>query len=129
MLGPYVRCRCNDGFYGTYCETEANPCENNTCENGATCVSAGLQYSCECADGFTGFRCNRAVVDGGFTEWSEWSACAPCDLSTEAPPPVRQRTRSCTAPTPRNGGQHCQGDTVEDESCVWIPCLGSYIIT
>ena len=121
-LGSHIYCICHNGFHGVYCESGADPCENNTCENGATCASIGDQYLCLCADGFTGFRCNLPIVNGGFSEWSAWSACGACNLSAEAPPPVRQRTRTCTAPAPQNGGEDCQGDTVEDESCIWIPC-------
>ena len=39
---------------------------------------------------------------GGYTYWSEWSACSKtCDGG------VKNRKRSCTNPSPSNGGQTC----------------------
>jgi hemicentin len=51
-------------------------------------------------------------VDGGFTPWSDWSACTKaCGSGT------RERYRSCTNPRPSGKGKHCQGSAVDREPC------------
>lgn len=53
-------------------------------------------------------------VDGGWDEWSEWTACsAQCD---------RQRWRECTAPAPRNHGRACEGKGHDVENCTGGLC-------
>jgi hypothetical protein len=34
------------------------PCASSPCFNGATCRNEGSSYTCECADGYIGDRCN-----------------------------------------------------------------------
>ena len=58
---------------------------------------------------------------GGYTDWSEWSACSKtCDGG------IKKRTRSCTNPSPTNGGKNCvdQGLGAAEESvaCNADPC-------
>jgi hypothetical protein len=39
-----------------------DPCINNTCQNGATCVRDGLtSYKCNCAPGFGDIMCNLTL--------------------------------------------------------------------
>ncbi|XP_067654483.1 coadhesin-like [Haliotis asinina] len=45
------------------------------------------------------------AVDGGVTEWSQWSGPA-CDCAGGSPR-VLNRSRTCTNPTPANGGRFC----------------------
>uniref|UniRef100_A0A8R1IJ58 Ig-like domain-containing protein n=1 Tax=Caenorhabditis japonica TaxID=281687 RepID=A0A8R1IJ58_CAEJA len=48
-------------------------------------------------------------LDGGWSSWSEWSACSSsCH---------RYRTRACTVPPPMNGGQPCFGDDLMTQEC------------
>ena len=37
-----------------------NPCQNNPCQNGATCTSNGdgYQYTCTCTQGYFGTTCS-----------------------------------------------------------------------
>ncbi|KAL1417827.1 hypothetical protein MTO96_006084 [Rhipicephalus appendiculatus] len=48
-------------------------------------------------------------VDGKWSEWSEWSGCN-CDG-------LRNRTRRCDSPPPRNGGDDCVGEALETQTC------------
>ena len=58
---------------------------------------------------------------GGYSDWSEWSVCSKtCDGG------VKNRTRSCTNPSPSNGGQTCTdqglGPDEETSACNVNPC-------
>ncbi|KAJ7385870.1 hypothetical protein OS493_013906 [Desmophyllum pertusum] len=59
---------------------------------------------------------NEKDINGGYTEWSEWSNCSePCGGG------LRRRSRNCTNPKPRNNGTTCMeqnlGQTEESEQC------------
>ena len=64
-------------------------------------------------------------VDGGWTEWSEFSECSTtCDNGTQT------RSRNCTNPVPQYGGRDCEGSHREIQmcflkhcpiDCVWLP--------
>ncbi|CAI4222079.1 unnamed protein product [Auanema sp. JU1783] len=48
-------------------------------------------------------------VNGGWSKWSEWSACTPtCH---------RFRSRTCTVPSPLNGGTSCPGRDLDTQPC------------
>ena len=51
----------------------------------------------------------NVVVDGGWSTWTSWTSC---NSSTG----FQNRERNCSNPSPRNGGEHCNGD-LEEESC------------
>jgi len=59
------------------------------------------------------------AIDGGFTEWSDWSVCTKTCGGGEM-----HRTRTCTNPEPQNGGQECEGETKEMQECNCHPCGG-----
>ncbi|XP_068678752.1 MAM and LDL-receptor class A domain-containing protein 1-like isoform X2 [Montipora foliosa] len=53
-----------------------------------------------------------APVDGQWGRWSSWSSCSvTCDQG------VRNRTRICDDPAPKNGGKDCQGNSSEVRGC------------
>nr|XP_054756051.1 uncharacterized protein LOC129262041 [Lytechinus pictus] len=57
-------------------------------------------------------------VDGRWSEWSQWGSCtATCGQG------VRHRSRSCTDPSPANGGAECTGNLLMTEFCSFVPCI------
>uniref|UniRef100_A0A452HBZ8 Netrin receptor UNC5 n=1 Tax=Gopherus agassizii TaxID=38772 RepID=A0A452HBZ8_9SAUR len=53
-------------------------------------------------------------VDGGWSGWSRWSLCAlDC---------THWRSRECSEPAPRSGGQDCQGAELETRNCTTELC-------
>lgn len=55
---------------------------------------------------------NKIRVDGGWTRWSWFSQCSQsCGIGTKS------RTRSCTSPSPMNGGLACSGSDFESQKC------------
>ena len=62
------------------------------------------------------------VVDGGFSQWSKWSACSKsCNRGTQ------ERTRKCNSPVPMHGGRSCDGETYGTQRCKIKDCPGNYI--
>ena len=60
---------------------------------------------------------NIIVVDGGYTEWSQWSLCEnPCGGS------VVNRSRTCANPTPTADGRTCSGDAFQSKLECISPC-------
>ena len=64
------------------------------------------------------------VVNGGYTEWSSWTACSvTCGGGTV------KRTRNCTNPLPQYGGKDCSldGPEIITQACNPQPCPGKII--
>ena len=63
---------------------------------------------------------DKKSVDGGWSRWSAYSECSvPCGGGT------KERTRTCTNPSPKNGGKECVGDDTETAVCNQQPCPAS----
>ena len=59
------------------------------------------------------------LVDGGWSTWSSWSTCSKsCGTGQQG------RRRSCTKPSPSNGGRNCVGPSREDRACNTLNCPG-----
>ena len=58
------------------------------------------------------------TVDGGFSEWSNWTNCSvPCGTGFQL------RHRNCSSPPPAHGGQGCESKNfTEGRICVIGPC-------
>ncbi|XP_063690486.1 uncharacterized protein LOC134823063 [Bolinopsis microptera] len=55
---------------------------------------------------------NSIKVDGGWSNFSEWLECSKtCGGGSQT------RTRTCTNPSPANGGEDCQGEDSESQDC------------
>src|SRR3989339_516001 len=57
-------------------------------------------------------------VNGGWSAWSSWSAC-----STTCGGGTQTRTRTCSNPTPANGGLNCVGSSYENQNCNTQACV------
>ncbi|KAL4222901.1 Hemicentin-1 [Mactra antiquata] len=55
------------------------------------------------------------AIDGGFSQWVEWSSCTQYDTNYCAG--IAERTRECSEPTAQFGGAYCEGSTREVKPC------------
>ena len=55
------------------------------------------------------------MIDGAWSEWSEWS-CGKVTSQGCGSSPLQVRERTCTAPTPLNGGADCPLMDPEEET-------------
>ncbi|KAJ8318392.1 hypothetical protein KUTeg_003483 [Tegillarca granosa] len=118
-FGPEHRaCRA---YHGDLCEmlwcnTKRNPRSCKTKRgrplNGTSCGNERW-----CMGGACTYYGGQPPRDGGFGEWSKWSACAEdCGFS------IKTRTRKCDNPRPAYGGKNCEGDYQEVDSCKAEQC-------
>lgn len=67
-----------------------------------------------------GYVMLTVVVDGGFTEWSDWSVCpVTCGGG------MHERLRTCTNPPPSGGGKDCDGPKKQVQTCSDNECPAS----
>ncbi|XP_048251347.1 uncharacterized protein LOC124113205 isoform X2 [Haliotis rufescens] len=99
--------------------TRSRSCSNPAASNGGLACNGPFVETAQKACAFS-----PCVVNGGLTQWTQWTnpACGITCGSTNSL--VRSRTRSCTNPVASNGGQQCFGNTLETSStrCVFRAC-------
>ncbi|CAK6950602.1 complement component C7 [Scomber scombrus] len=96
--------------------SESDPCHCRPCSNNGMAVMDGDVCKCICKPGTSGLACERGsevegqqgVIYGGWSCWSSWSTCSGNR---------RSQSRSCSNPTPRNGGESCIGEPTETSDC------------
>lgn len=94
----------NVTYQGHPTGTSVSNCARQISENVIAYASIGSESQ----------TCVTATVDGGWSEWSEWSCPWDCGQSAAS-----QRTRDCINPPPLNGGSFCQGLDIETAN---VPC-------
>ncbi|XP_054467773.1 complement component C7 [Anoplopoma fimbria] len=96
--------------------TESDTCHCRPCRNNGMVVMDGDECKCICKTGTSGPACEQGsevegqqgVIHGSWACWSAWSSCSQGR---------RSRSRTCSNPTPRSGGQQCHGEPVEASEC------------
>ncbi|KAK7934269.1 hypothetical protein WMY93_005165 [Mugilogobius chulae] len=88
--------------------SESDPCHCLPCDKNGLAVMNN--YICKCIPkpGSETEDPERSVTDGSWSCWSAWSSCYGGQ---------KTRSRSCSNPEPKNGGEHCIGKTTETEAC------------
>ena len=59
------------------------------------------------------------TVDGGWSDLGDWSDC-----SAECAGGSQIASKTCTNPSPTNGGKECEGKDEEERTCNPDPCPG-----
>ncbi|XP_063427422.1 uncharacterized protein LOC134710933 [Mytilus trossulus] len=97
--------------------------------NNKECKTIDGSRVCGCLDGYVSdpesLNCNaqkiieeeEPIIDGGWTDYGDWSTCTKSCGTGES-----VRTRTCTKPTPANGGKNCEGKSQEKTPCNTAPC-------
>ncbi|XP_006871809.1 PREDICTED: neurocan core protein, partial [Chrysochloris asiatica] len=84
---------------GSMEEDLSDPCENNPCLHGGTCVANGTMYGCSCDQGFAGENCEIDIDD---------CICSPCENGGTCIDEVNGFVCLCL---PSYGGSLCEKDT------------------
>uniref|UniRef100_A0A8K9UI75 Sushi, von Willebrand factor type A, EGF and pentraxin domain-containing protein 1 n=1 Tax=Oncorhynchus mykiss TaxID=8022 RepID=A0A8K9UI75_ONCMY len=121
-MGDFL-CQCRPGFPGyqsifcrnispispcSLCEAEVNECSSSPCLNEGVCVDEVNQYTCSCADGFTGSRCELEIDECQSSPCLNGGVCD--DL---------EGGYSCTC-LPGYSGDRCE---VNVDECNTNPCI------
>lgn len=104
------------------CNLQACPAIHTTCTDVLDdCSSPQIQQTI-CASETVALKycqhsCGLCPVDGGWSNWSEWTACSTsCGNDAH-----KVRLRLCNNPPPKNNGSDCKGHAIERTDC-HLPC-------
>ncbi|KAK7466018.1 hypothetical protein BaRGS_00037419, partial [Batillaria attramentaria] len=122
-------CHCQDGWSGDTCSTPPDPCYNNDCRNGATCVSSADNYTCTCLPGYAGRLCElekKQNLNNDSLQSTETGQSGVSGVCVAFPVVEGETTRKrmCTNPAPAHGGTDCDGEDTEADTCNSSPCPG-----
>jgi protein crumbs len=56
-----IKCFCEPGYTGLFCDQDVNECLTVPCKNNATCIDRVNDFDCECTPGFTGKVCEENI--------------------------------------------------------------------
>ena len=92
--------------HGDYCRCRKRKCDSPAPANGGLACSGSALVVTNCTQ------------HGGWTAWSEWSACSQtCGTG------LKTRHRQCGNPVPAHGGKVCVGRDVDEQYCEDLaPC-------
>lgn len=66
-----LKCKCGESYHGQFCESFKDPCQENPCKNGGSCVEIGGKVICECTHGFEGENCEK---------YNNFCDTTPCEM-------------------------------------------------
>ncbi|KAI3383429.1 hypothetical protein SNEBB_005763 [Seison nebaliae] len=88
-VGDKIECKCDEGFYGDYCQF-IDVCKTEPCKNGGTCIldKNVANFTCQCLAGWTGQRCETPILtcipnkcqNGGICNIVDQKIECTCDL-------------------------------------------------
>uniref|UniRef100_A0A8W8LNS2 Hemicentin-1 n=1 Tax=Magallana gigas TaxID=29159 RepID=A0A8W8LNS2_MAGGI len=70
--------------------------------------------------------CTRnCKVNGAWTSWQAWGGWSTCDKTCGDGQRIRYSVRQCSNPTPKNGGENCNGTNLQNEAeeCLLKVCI------
>ncbi|KAL5292663.1 SEMA5A family protein [Megaselia abdita] len=95
--------------------TERSDEDGNCLCRSRNCINPSPKNGGQNCHGIT-TEVTNCTVNGGWTEWSAWSACSEsCGVA------VKTRKRTCSNPRPAFGGRTCVGQDRDDMYCTNIP--------
>ena len=107
--------------FGDWSECSAE-CGGGTKKRDRTCTNPAPEHGgTECQeDGSENQECNthNCPINGGWSDFGDWSEC-----SAEFNGFTQARVRSCTNPSPQDGGAECKGTTKESQECYILNIL------
>ncbi|XP_078352100.1 thrombospondin-2-like [Oculina patagonica] len=90
------------------------------CKQAGYYMTGVYKSTCEsiyCIEKFRCCRMKKAPVNGGWSDFGDWGEC-----SAACGPGQQERSRTCSNPSPSNGGAQCSGSNKETRECNNGPC-------
>ncbi|VDI14035.1 Hypothetical predicted protein [Mytilus galloprovincialis] len=111
QYGDWTRCTKTCGR-GT--QTRSRTCTNPSPSAGGSACKGSSVQSKNCNE-------NLCPVNGGWSNYGAWTSCnKPCGTGQKT------RSRTCTNPSPSEGGSACKGTATQSDVCNAKPCPGQY---